>query len=362
MEPVPSRPADSGIAYIGTDPADVVNSTGPTTLSVNETLLLPPVPVNDSEEFTEETQPSVHNEPRPAEEPLSPAPDSPSFQAPDISTDCGEEVCLETPAPDKVTRRNLYQLSRGPYEAYRTDEDYIAWLPGSGGDFGMVNWKSDPYLEMDETRGFTSAFNMHWFSGPTVVPLPPRVYEFVAGYHARDRISPRFSYDVFTSIGVYSDFEGSAREGVRFPAHAVGMLHVNRSTDVVFGIDYLGRDNIGVLPVFGLSLHDLAIDGLRLDLVFPRPRIDYAVSDRHRLYLSGHTSGGDWDIEFPGGSGEVMSYRDYRIAVGFETADDDGDLSSLELGYVFGRNLELRGRPGDFDFSDAFLIRWVTRK
>ncbi|GAB5440862.1 MAG: hypothetical protein Fues2KO_12110 [Fuerstiella sp.] len=336
-----------------------MNSTGPTTASVDEPLL---VPLNDADATADKPPPTLKDDPRPAEDRLTSEPIPSGFQPPLNVTDCGEEVCLDTPAAEEVTMRNLFQLSRGPYQSYRTDEDYIAWLPGNGDDFGMVHWKSDPYLEMDEDRGFTSAFNMHWLNGPTVVPLPPRVYEFVFGYHARDRISSRFSYDMFTSIGVYSDFEGSAREGVRFPAHAAGILHVNQSTDVVFGIDYLGRDNIGVLPVFGVSLHDLAIDGLRLDLVFPRPRIDYVLSNQYQLYLTGQTAGGDWDIEFPGGSGEVMSYRDYRIAFGLERSDDDGDLHSLELGYVFGRNLELRGRPGDFDFDDAFLIRWVTRK
>lgn len=263
---------------------------------------------------------------------------------------------------DESKKLNFSKLIREPYSVYRTDETSVAWLPGSGEDFGWVDWETDMYLKRGEDGGFVSTFNMHWLSGPESVPLPPRLYDFAIGYQSRGSLSNQFSYDLFTSVGVYSDFEGSARDGVRFPSHAVGMFHLNPSTDIVFGVDYLGRDNISILPVFGLSLRDVGIYGLRMDLVFPRPRIEYMLTDSHRLYLSGKTTGGNWDIEFPSGADHVMGYRDYRLTFGVESTDDDGDLSAWELGYVFGRSLELRGRPGDIEFDDAFMIRWVTRR
>lgn len=271
---------------------------------------------------------------------------------------CGDDECDEK----ENKRRGFWQMSNAPYSVYRSEQENLTWLPGSGDDFGMVDWESDPYLTHDEDRGFSLATNVHWLSGPSIVPLESRVFDFALGYQSRGQFSPSFSYDLSTSVGVYSDFEASAREGVRFPSHAVGMFHCTHGVDFVFGVDYLDRDDISVLPVIGLSLRQLAIDGLRLDLVFPRPRIDYTFNDKHRMYVAGKLGGGSWDVALQGIGHTVATYRDYRVVLGFESTDEDGSLSALEFGYVFDRTLELRGRADDSTFTDAFMINLVTRR
>ncbi len=82
--------------------------------------------------------------------------------------------------------------------------------------------------------------NLHLLSGPQTVHLPPRLYDFEFGYQMRKTINSTFSYDLSTMVGIYSDFEDSARDGVRFPSHAVGMFHPDPRIDWVFGIDYSG--------------------------------------------------------------------------------------------------------------------------
>ena len=106
---------------------------------------------------------------------------------------------------------------------------------------------------------------------------------------------------------MFTDFEDSARDGVRFRSHAVGMWHIDPSTDIVFGVDYQGQDQIQVLPVFGISIHNVWMDELRIDLVFPRPRVTWRLSDSHRMYLAGEIEGGEWDIEFPNEANQVIS-------------------------------------------------------
>ena len=140
------------------------------------------------------------------------------------------------------------------------------------------------------------------------------------------------------------------------------MFHVNCSTDFVFGIDYLSRDDIKLLPVIGVSFRDSFMRGLRFDLVFPRPRIDYVLSDAYRIYLSGSIGGGTWDIEFPNNDNDVMTYRDLQLLLGFEHRDSEGHLSSIEFGYVFDRRLEFRTLTQVNEFDDAFVLRFVTRK
>jgi hypothetical protein len=335
-------------SFTPTDPRHVFTGPEPTTRPPDQ--FVPPDPIfipppSDSDSFQQSGRVSL--------------PDS--FATPDFVPDADPLVdpCEQCETDDSQV--SFRQLMNAPYDAYRVETNSLGWLPGGGDDFGWLDWTTAPYLDRDTDAGITGAINIHWLSGPTSIPLPPRLYDLSLGYQMRDTISDKFSYDIFASVGVFSDFEDSVRDGVRFPSHAVGMLHVSNSTDVVFGIDYLDRDDITILPVFGLSLHDLLIDDLRMDLVFPRPRIDYMLNDTNRLYLSGTMDGGTWDIELPNESDHVMTYFDLRLALGLEIADDDGDVTALEFGYVFDRRLEFRNVRGHMDFDDAFLIRLVSR-
>ncbi len=275
---------------------------------------------------------------------------------------CADGQIHDFKVPDDADQRlSFCRIMHEPYSVYRTEQGTLAWLPAHGQHFGWIDWQTDPYLKRGTKHGVTGAMNVHWLSGPGSSPLPPRLYEFVLGFQTRNNISDQFSYDLYTSIGAWSDFEDSARDGIRFPSHAVGMFHVNHSTDFVFGVDYLDRDDIAVLPVIGVSLRDVFVENLRMDLVFPRPRIDYMLTDTDRMYLAGTLNGGTWEIDFPDESNQVMTYRDFRLLLGFETASKNGSLSAWEFGWVFGRKLQFRDVPGATNFDDAFVIQWVTR-
>ena len=296
----------------------------------------------------------------PIELPTTPQP----FESPPANpSGCADESIHDFKVPEADCKRLKFsRLMCEPYSSYRSDQSILAWLPGGGEHFGWLDWQTDPYLHRGKKHGLTGTINVHWLDGPVSSPLPSRVYDFTLGYQVRNKISDQFSYDLYTSVGAYADFETSAREGVRFPSHAVGIFHVNHSADFIFGVDYLGRDDIAVLPVIGVSFRDVFVRGLRMDLVFPRPRIDYMLNDEYRLYLAGQMNGGTWQVEFPDRTGHIMTYRDYRLLFGLESTDKDGSLSAWEFGYVFGRNLEFRDQAGQTPFDDAFVIQWVTRR
>jgi len=200
---------------------------------------------------------------------------------------------------------DIHSLLRAPYTIYRRDDDSVAYLPGDGDQFGWLSFASSNYLKSNQKYGPTANFNIHLLSGPNSVALPPRLYDFELGFQSRRSLSDLFSYDCSTMVGVYSDFEDSARDGVRFPSHAVGMFHPGPRADWVFGVDYLGRDDIKILPVFGLCWHDPARPSLRYEMIFPRPRVDLVLSKQTRLYSAGLLGGGTWDIEFPNNGNDV---------------------------------------------------------
>lgn len=249
-----------------------------------------------------------------------------------------------------------------PYTNYRSNEDSTSFMPGDGEQFGWLSWESTPYIKRGYDSGFSGGFGMHLLGGPISSPLPPRLYDFTFGYQKRGRIQDFMSYDLATTIGVFSDFEDSARDGIRLPGHAVGMLHLKPELDVVFGIDYLDRDDIKLLPVGGVSWRPQSMQDVRVDFVFPRPRIDYSIDNRNKVYVAGKLGGGSWDIEFPNNDNDVMTYRDVQLLFGYESQGTDGELHMCEFGWVFDRRLEFRTLTTETEFGDAFVFRIVTKK
>ncbi len=284
-------------------------------------------------------------------------------------TDDESEFVTEFPLGfDPESQANQFKLPKlsyfyhEPYSNYRTDESWFDYLPGDGDQFGWLSLGSAPYEKRGYGSGFSTAVNIHLLSGPIAVALPPRLYDFSLGYQTRGRIHDVMSYDLAATIGVFSDFEDSARDGVRFPGHAVGMLHSTPEVDVVFGIDYLSRDDIKLLPVMGLSWRPKSMESMRFDLVFPRPRMDYTLGHGHKAYVAGRLGGGTWDIEFPNNDNDVMTYRDLQLVVGLERRKANGNLSAWEFGYLFDRQVDFRTLTGETHFDDAFLFRIVARK
>lgn len=307
---------------------------------------------------------------------LPPAPADPE-QAVAGGTISQTPPVVETPAAGSVSEGTPERLrdrlegrlepdlrweSMQPYSVYRSGESGWGWLPGSGDDFGWLSMQSDTYLPRHAKSGFDLSFSLHWLNGPNTLPLPPRLYDLALGYQRRGDLTTSFGYDIATSVGMFTDFESSVRDGIRFPSHAVGILHANLQTDLVLGVDLPDRDDVTALPVVGVSVRDALIEGLRMDLVFPRPRVEYAVSPDLRLYLAGRLGGGTWDVEFPDSSDQVMTYRDYRLAAGIETPDRNGEISAIELCWITGRRLELRDSPERLQMDDALMLQFVVRR
>lgn len=263
----------------------------------------------------------------------------------------------------------LEDEQRAAYEVYRSAESGWLWMPGGADDFGMLSlystaWQPRHNLNGERQRtagGLDFAFSMHWLDGPGLLPMPPRLYDLTAAWQRRGELDGGLRYDVGLTAGLYTDFEDSVREGWRFPGHAVLMLPANSDMDFVLGVDYLDRDDIAALPVAGISLRNVLLDDLRLDLVFPRPRISWLLSPRSRLYTAGALGGGTWDVEFPDGSGQLVTSRDYRLSLGLEQRQGEDGLTNLEIAWVFGRQLERRGDPAAVELNDALLLIMTIR-
>ncbi len=261
---------------------------------------------------------------------------------------------------DSIQVENFYEVAMSPYRIYRTRQNILDLVSYSDGDLGWASLKGTPYLKRDQSRGLTLGMSNHFLSGPEQVDLNPRLHELVLGYQVRTTLRDRLSLDLAATVGIYSDFKGSAREGWRLPGHAVAIFHASHRMDWVLGVDYLDRQDYRLLPVIGVSWHDFSLTSLRYDLVFPRPRIEFTLNDANRIYLQGNLGGGTWDVELADGTEDLMTYRDFRILLGNEKRFLDGSRRGMEVGYAFSRRLQLSESLVNLDFGNAVLFRLVS--
>ncbi|MCX7429034.1 MAG: hypothetical protein NTW96_25835 [Planctomycetia bacterium] len=260
---------------------------------------------------------------------------------------------------------------------YRYGTSSLDWIIGSGDQFGMFSLNDDHYQQAGVESGLGIGLGFHFVGGPIQTEMPPRLYDFSLAYQCRQQFGA-FAYDVAASVMASSDFEGSARRGIRYPAHAVGFLEIHPSAQLVFGVDYLDRGDIKLLPVGGLIW--TARDDVRLEFVFPRPRATFALpmsirpkrdsegdvgriaphnAKQRRLYIAGDLGGGSWAVERAVVHNDLATYRDLQCCIGLECVDQDGSRSAIEVGYLFDRRLEFTSGHDNMRLDDTAMIRWI---
>jgi hypothetical protein len=243
------------------------------------------------------------------------------------------------------------------FMGYRYSTSSLDWIPGGGDQFGMFSIAWDHYVKSGITNGLGIGMDFNFLSGPVQTDMPPRVYDFSIAYQIRDRLGP-LAFDLATSVLAASDFVGNARKGILFPSHAVGFLTVRSDLDVVFGVDYLDRGDVKLLPVGGLIWTPTGT--MRFEMVFPRPRAVFQLTERHRLYVAGELGGGTWAIRRVTLDDDLATYRDLRVCLGVEYLQKDGSRSAFEIGYLFDRRVEYSSTIGDMPLEDAVMFRLVT--
>jgi hypothetical protein len=295
--------------------------------------------------------------PSPVEQPPR-SPAGQPVQGSDLAADGkpikGEMIDLGKAAEEPVV------VSLYDFLGYRYATGSLDWIPGTGNDFGMFSIVQDHYIKSGINHDVDVGLGFHSLSGPVQTDMPAWVFDFSIGYQYRFRLGP-LAVDLATAVLAASDFKGNARQGIRFPSHAVGFLSIGPGMDLVFGADYLDRGDIKLLPVGGLIW--VPNPAMRFEIVFPRPRITVQVSDKHRLYVAGELGGGSWAIEremFDLGD-DLATYRDLRVCIGIEDVEKDGRRSAFEIAYLFNRRLEYSSGIGDMNLNDSVLLRLVTR-
>jgi hypothetical protein len=280
--------------------------------------------------------------------PLSPEPPA---EAVDVD---GPIVALDEEA-DAEFAAIMRPPTLGNAIGYDTATGGFSWIVEHDDGFGWVSLESFATLPSVLPRGIVTGFGVHFLDGPILADMPSRLFDFSVGYQFRQWVAPNIGLDVVARVGAFSDFETSARDGVRFPGHAVTFFRLTPAYELLFGVDVLDRDDISLLPVFGAIW--MPSSSLQLDLVFPRPQALVRLGSSNAwAYVRGQLGGGTWAIERAAGPADNATYRDVRLLVGVENRDHGSAHSNIELGFLFARELSYRSGLGDVDLEDAVMI------
>jgi hypothetical protein len=291
------------------------------------------------------------------EEPAS----SPLVNTYEINWDEATGVNLDDPRDDVMDLNNPFgaYFYRGAGQVAETQ-----WLIGKGDELGIFSLQFSGGTGSGRlAKRVDLGAVVHFISGPVQTDLPPRVYDFSLGIPLRGMIGDAWRYDLIFRMGWYSDFEGSAREGIRFPSNVVLYTQTTDWWEWVLGVDVLDRDDILLLPVFGALW--TPTEKWRVEAVFPRPLIGRRFGEGRWVYFAGQMGGGTWDIKREGGAEDVFTYRDLQVLLGVQ-GPSVGLLGLsrhhfLEIGYVFERHLEYRSGSPVYKPPDMVLLRAVAR-
>lgn len=277
-----------------------------------------------------------------------------------------ERMLLPQPEqPPHDARSNWKRWSdesrEGPLVSLRRMTYVATMIAGGSNDVGKDDFLSRFEFSVPRYPGMTvtTGFQAHFLDGPKRTDLPPRLYNMSLGFQWEKQVKPGLGLQLGLTPAYYSDFENTGADSFRMMARVIGFYTTSPQTQWVFGFAYLDREDVRALPVLGV-IHVPHAD-LRLDLVFPKPRIARRISASGQWerwgYLSGEYGGGSWGIKRANGTDDIATYSDWKLNLGFEQRYQNGRSLLLEVGYVFNREIEYRDGPGDFRPSDTYMLR-----
>ncbi len=200
-------------------------------------------------------------------------------------------------------------------------------------------------------------------AGPPAFPsdLPSRVYSTYLDFGWQPMITPQFGADIDFSAGVYSDFDATNFDSVRFQGTGLFVLGLTPTMALKGGVTYLDRVETKLLPAGGVLWRPNP--QTRFDVYFPKPKLAQYLTTIGNTdvwwYLNGEYGGGSWTVSRLGaGADRRVDINDIRAGGGFEWTCQTGLRGFVEAAYVFNRELVFASGPiSQLDLEDTFMLR-----
>lgn len=257
-----------------------------------------------------------------------------------------------------------YELETGASHVFGGDTEY------SGDSAEVSGWAFDLQYVAIVPMGSAAYFraglgwDSYWFMGAGGdLPVPPSLQELNLVLGADVSLSDRWLMRIEVMPGVYSDFVDVGWEDFNAPMNMGFTYLVNDRLQWAFGFQMNFMSDWPV--VGGAGVRWQVSDYWTLNLMMPRPRIEYAAADGLTLYAGCEFRGGSFRVaeDFGEGmdreelNGALIDYREYRTGAGLSWVAHRGDGLELSVdvqgGVAFGREFEFHRTSVDLDSDPA---------
>jgi len=254
------------------------------------------------------------------------------------------------------------------------------WVEGLGGGPAEVDsndvevyaiFAFPNFLFSPQPLYVTPGFTFHFWEGPNFGPppdpvLPPRAYDAYLDFGWSPQITPQFGAEVNFRVGMYTDFDTTTVESVRYTGTGLAVLHVAPTLVAKFGVVYLDRVDLKLLPAGGVvwTPNNMTY----FDIYFPRPKLAQYLTTLGNTdvwwYMGAEYGGGSWTLDVnPDGVGTAegktgVDLNDIRTFVGLEWTHPNRMQGYVEVGYVFEREVVYnRATTFNFEPEDSVMLR-----
>lgn len=245
------------------------------------------------------------------------------------------------------------------------------WQPPSG-DVSLESYDASAQMPIYPIFGppppfITGGYSFTSIDAPVGLDLPQSLHEFSLGMAWMRKINDVWMARL-TLTGVFaSDFENTSSDAWRIRGGGFALYRPNERWSFAFGALATGRDDIPVVPALGAIWEPSR--AVRVNLMLPTPRISHLLVEsptrQYWLYAGAGISGGTWAYERADGVDDRLSYREWRLVLGWESMPprppgsffSTGTVWNAEVGYVLGREFEFDRNYSDISLDNALLLR-----
>jgi hypothetical protein len=297
--------------------------------------------------------------------------------------------------PALVPNSQPMQFQPPPYDITTSGEGYWAktqrLLQEISAEYTFIYGKhSSPFaleinrVELSSTFAFpmfynietpllvTPGFAFNFLDGPITGPplpgppvtaggpdLPPIVYDAYLDFAWYPHCYQWLGGELGFRTGVWSDFHHVDSDSVRLLGRALASVALSPTLDVRFGVVYLDRVDVKILPAGGVYWRPTP--DWDLYLVFPNPKarkfLTAIGNTKWYGYAAGEYGGGSWTVRRQV-EDDQFDYNDIRVIGGLEWETQTLVRGHIELGYVFDRNLVFKSNdPPEFSLNDTIMLR-----
>lgn len=248
-----------------------------------------------------------------------------------------------------------------PWIVWKSTSLTGTWLPGSGDNYGLTDLHFRLRLASPRLPFVTASpmYQMTFLNGPHRTDTPNTLHQTGVSFMGMLPVSKRWIGQVIVAPGINTDYQNLSSDAFR--TTGAGMMIFMPSPEVqwMFGVVYLNRDDVKILPAVGLNWSPN--ERTKWELTFPRPRYLRQLSCNENSerwgYLAAEFGGGTWAVERNDGTNDLLTLRDYRLLIGSETRYREQRSLFWEGGLVIGREINYASQQGDFSQSPTIFLR-----